>query len=122
MNYFLEAFRKYADFGGRARRAEFWYFLLFYCLIVIGFEILAYAFNLRFSLVVYTIFSLASIIPSIAVAVRRMHDVGKSGWYCLIPGYNLILALTPGQVGPNQYGPDPKGARLDDHDTTLLDQ
>ena len=48
-------------------------------------------------------------LPSIAVGVRRMHDVDKSGWFILIPIYNLILAVTPGVVGPNEYGHDPKG-------------
>lgn len=46
--------------------------------------------------------------PSIAVGVRRMHDVGKSGWFVLIPIYNFILACTDGERGPNQYGQDPK--------------
>jgi uncharacterized membrane protein YhaH (DUF805 family) len=45
---------------------------------------------------------------SIAVAVRRMHDVGKSGWFVLIPIYNLVLAVTEGNKGTNEYGPDPK--------------
>ena len=52
---------------------------------------------------------LAVIIPYIAVGVRRMHDVGKSGWFMLIPIYNLILFCTEGQKGDNEYGPDPKG-------------
>jgi uncharacterized membrane protein YhaH (DUF805 family) len=51
---------------------------------------------------------LAVLIPSIAVGVRRMHDVGKSGWFLLIPIYNLILALSEGEKGDNKYGPDPK--------------
>ena len=50
----------------------------------------------------------AFIIPGIAAACRRMHDVGKSGWFMLIPFYNLFLAVSPGDVGPNKYGPDPK--------------
>lgn len=55
-----------------------------------------------------TIYSLAVIVPSIAVGVRRMHDVGKSGWFILIPIYNLILALTDSNPGENEYGPNPK--------------
>jgi uncharacterized membrane protein YhaH (DUF805 family) len=51
---------------------------------------------------------LAIFIPSIAVGVRRMHDVGKSGWFLLIPIYNLILACTDGVQGDNEYGADPK--------------
>ena len=54
------------------------------------------------------IYSLAILIPSLAVGVRRMHDVGKSGWFLLIPIYSLILAITEGNKGGNQYGSDPK--------------
>ena len=54
------------------------------------------------------IYSLAVLIPSIAVGVRRMHDLGKSGWFLLIPIYNLILACTPGVTGDNEYGNDHK--------------
>ena len=54
------------------------------------------------------IWNFALLIPSLAVAVRRMHDVGKSGWFLLVPIYNLILALTEGTKGENEYGPDPK--------------
>jgi uncharacterized membrane protein YhaH (DUF805 family) len=46
-------------------------------------------------------------LPSIAVAVRRMHDTDRSGWYCLIPIYNIVLACTEGTPGVNEYGPDP---------------
>jgi uncharacterized membrane protein YhaH (DUF805 family) len=53
------------------------------------------------------IYSLVVLLPGIAVGVRRMHDVGKSGWYLLIPIYNLVLACTEGTPGSNQYGADP---------------
>jgi uncharacterized membrane protein YhaH (DUF805 family) len=55
-----------------------------------------------------TIYSFAVLLPSIAVGVRRMHDVGKSGWFLLIPIYNLVLALTDSESGENKYGPNPK--------------
>ncbi len=61
-----------------------------------------------------TVYDLVVIVPGIAVGVRRMHDVGKSGWYILIPIYNLILAFTDGNVGPNEYGPDPKRPEMQD--------
>ena len=63
------------------------------------------------------IYNLAVLIPAIAVGVRRMHYVGKSGWFLLIPIYNLVLAVTEGEKGPNQYGKDPKNPELtiDDH-------
>jgi uncharacterized membrane protein YhaH (DUF805 family) len=55
-----------------------------------------------------SIYTLAVLLPSIAVGVRRMHDVGKSGWFLLIPIYNFILACTDGVQGDNEYGTDPK--------------
>jgi len=58
--------------------------------------------------IISSLFSLAILVPGIAAGVRRMHDVGKSGWYILIPIYNLILAFTEGDQGTNQYGLDPK--------------
>ena len=59
--------------------------------------------------IIYNIYSLGTLLPLIAVAARRMHDVGKSGWYMLIPIYSLILACTEGEAGENMYGPNPKG-------------
>tara|TARA_B110000459_G_scaffold179685_1_gene205868 strand:- start:986 stop:1153 length:168 start_codon:yes stop_codon:yes gene_type:complete len=53
------------------------------------------------------------LIPGIAVAVRRMHDVGKSGWFILIPIYNIILAFTDGDSGDNKYGPNPKESSVE---------
>lgn len=58
--------------------------------------------------IVAILYALASLIPSIAIAVRRMHDVGKDWWYIFIPIYNLILCCTEGERRENQYGPDPK--------------
>jgi hypothetical protein len=59
-------------------------------------------------LIVAMLYGFASLIPSLAVAVRRMHDVGKDWWYIFIPIYNLILCCTEGERRENQYGPDPK--------------
>ncbi len=114
MNYFLTVLKKYAVFSGRARRSEYWYFVLFSTIISFALAYLDVALG---TLYIGMIYSLAILIPSIAVAVRRMHDVGKSGWYCLIPIYNLILACTNGDVGTNKYGPDPKNpeASVADH-------
>ena len=56
------------------------------------------------------IYYLGTFVPVLALGVRRMHDVGKSGWFLIIPIYNLILAVMKGQSGPNEYGPDPKAA------------
>ncbi|UOQ51248.1 DUF805 domain-containing protein [Hymenobacter cellulosivorans] len=108
MHYFINALKNhYADFNGRARRAEYWYFMLFN--IIVSFVLGFVAGMLKMPWLA-SLFSLAVLIPGIAVAVRRMHDVGKSGWYLLIPIYNIILACTEGEKGPNAYGADPKGA------------
>jgi uncharacterized membrane protein YhaH (DUF805 family) len=105
MIWFLAALKKYAVFEGRSRRKEYWYFSLFFFLIAV---LLQFLDAMLSSQTLYFIFILAAIIPSLAVAVRRMHDVNKSGWYIWIPIYNLILYCSPGTVGPNQYGADPK--------------
>jgi uncharacterized membrane protein YhaH (DUF805 family) len=106
MNYFFQALGKYAQFTGRSRRSEYWYFALFSTIISLILTFVGTA--AKFPLL-GNIYSLAVLIPSIAVGVRRMHDVGKSGWFVLIPIYNLILACTDGTSGPNEYGEDPKG-------------
>jgi uncharacterized membrane protein YhaH (DUF805 family) len=108
MEYFLMPLKKFADFNGRARRKEYWMFLLFYYIIYFVLTLLASALG-NAGLILIVIYSLGMLIPMLSCAVRRMHDVGKSGWFILIPIYNLILALTAGEVGPNEYGPDPKG-------------
>ena len=105
MNYYLKVLQNYATFGGRARRSEYWYFALFN--VIISF-VLGFIGGMMGTTVLSNIYSLAVLIPSIAVGVRRMHDVGKSGWFLLIPIYNLILAFTEGTKGENEYGADPK--------------
>jgi uncharacterized membrane protein YhaH (DUF805 family) len=106
MNWYLTVLKNYATFSGRARRKEYWMFALISTLISILLTILATA--IKFELL-SSIYSLAVFLPSIAVGVRRMHDVGKSGWFLLIPIYNLILACKDGEKGENGYGEDPKG-------------
>jgi len=105
MNYYLKVLQNYAKFSGRARRSEYWYFFLFNLIATI---LLGIAGGLMRTTILSNIYSLAVLIPSIAVGVRRMHDLGKSGWFLLIPIYNLILACTPGVTGDNEYGNDPK--------------
>ena len=110
MNWYLTVLKKYAVFSGRARRKEYWMFFLFnliisFILCVIG-EIAGINPEGKGS-ILGNIYYLAVLIPSIAVSVRRMHDVGKSGWFVLIPIYNFILTVTGGDKGDNQYGPDP---------------
>lgn len=108
-DYYFMALKKYAVFDGRATRAEYWYFLLYNLIIgfILGF-IEALSGNYSGESALALIYQLVILIPSVAIAVRRMHDVDKSGWYALIPIYNIILAATDGIKGNNKYGPDPK--------------
>ncbi|GAB5401344.1 MAG: DUF805 domain-containing protein [Aureisphaera sp.] len=120
--------KNYANFEGRARRSEYWYYVLVNILIMIIPIVLMFTgigtydgdsplYYIGLALVV--LFGLASFIPSIAVAVRRLHDTGKSGWWYLIgiiPVVSYIGGIVlfvfyciDGDKGPNQYGPDPKG-------------
>ena len=119
---------RYADFKGRARRKEYWFFQLNYALIYIGgFVALAFiegaltegtGFNGTGEPVVAPIFlglfSIGLLVPQLAVNVRRLHDTGKSGWWLLIslvPFGALVLLVfycQEGESGPNQYGPNPK--------------
>ncbi|MFT4535304.1 MAG: uncharacterized membrane protein YhaH (DUF805 family) [Saprospiraceae bacterium] len=105
IDYVTKCLRLYATFEGRARRSEYWYFYLF--TLIASFVAGFFDGMLGLSIISLAV-TFGLIIPSIAAACRRMHDVGKSGWFMLIPFYNLFLAVTPGDVGPNQYGPDPK--------------
>lgn len=117
-------FENYANFKGRARRSEYWYFALANGIISIilmiiggtiggafgdGFTGIAVGYGL------FIIYTLAILLPSLGVIARRLHDVGKSGWFYLVsfiplvgPFWILILFCTEGNQGPNQYGPDPK--------------
>ena len=120
MNWFLVALKKYATFSGRARRAEYWYFVLFYLLISLGICLLEWVVGLSgddrrgpLSL----LFDLGLFLPSLAVGVRRLHDIGRSGWWLLIGlvpivGWLVLLyfLVTEGDRGPNAYGPDPKAS------------
>ncbi len=105
MNYFFNSFENYGNFNGRARRSEFWYFHLFYFISLVVSGAISVLTGLIFLL---GITWLAFIIPLITVGVRRMHDVGKSGWYIFFPFYSMILALSEGDKGDNYYGSDPK--------------
>ena len=109
------AFTKYATFSGRARRSEYWYFALFN--MVVGL-VLTFIGGMIFRdkpQMLSSIYSLAALIPNLAVSWRRLHDIGRSGgWYFLwlvpIVGWIILLIwmCTDSQPGDNQYGPCPK--------------
>ena len=108
-------FNKYADFNGRSPRAEYWYFALFNVAVVMVLAVLGAIIGKLFMYVYYT-YVLAILVPSIAVSIRRMHDIGRSGWWVLISLvpfigsiWYIVLAALPSQLGPNQYGPNPYG-------------
>ncbi len=104
-NYFIGVLKNFKDFDSRARRKEYWMFVLFNMIVSTVVNIIAR------NLGVYALsnlYSLLILVPAIAVGVRRMHDVGKSGWFLLIPFYNLYLLVIDGEIGDNQYGADPK--------------
>ena len=104
MNFYLKALKNYAKFDGRAHQAEYWYFFLFNFIISTVFSLVGGAVDF---LLLGNIYSLAVMIPSIAVGARRMHDIGKSGWFLIIPFYNLYLLCQKGEAGTNQYGANP---------------
>jgi len=107
IDYYVKVLKNYTAFSGRARRAEYWNFVLINFLAVIVVSIISAI--IKLPALVYA-YELAVLLPSIAVGIRRMHDVNKSGWFLLIPLYNLYLAFTAGDVGANRFGPDPKGS------------
>jgi len=111
MNYYFEVFKKYAVFKGRARRKEYWMFFLFNFIIalVLGLIEGLVGFNSENDeSVLASIYQLVVLVPSLAVGVRRMHDINKSGWNLIIPIYNIVLLCTDGTKGDNNYGSDPK--------------
>jgi len=119
MNWYLAALNKYAEFQGRARRKEYWLFTLFNLLIVTGLSFIDMLFG-WYSLqgevgMLSGVYSLAVLIPSIAVGVRRLHDTDRSGWWmlmCFVPVVGVIVLLIffvlDGTPGSNRFGPDPK--------------
>ncbi|MDR0510164.1 MAG: DUF805 domain-containing protein [Rikenellaceae bacterium] len=123
MNWYLNVLRNYAVFSGRTRRKEFWMFLLFNLIFSIAASIIDNVLGTTFTIFgneadfgpVYILYCIALFIPELAVNVRRLHDVGKSGWWiliCFVPiigsVWLLVLFCTEGNAGDNAYGSDPK--------------
>ena len=123
MNWYLKVLKQYADFSGRARRKEYWMFVLFNFIFVIVAMILDNILGLTFKVAgqsmfygwLYLAYCLAVFIPNLAVCVRRLHDIGKSGWYyflAFIPLIGAIILLVwacfDSQAGENKWGPNPK--------------
>jgi len=119
MKYYLLAFKNYFSFRGRSNRSEYWYFVLFHIVFVLGALMLDFAIifnNGNPVAFVYLFYFLATFIPALAVTVRRLHDTDKSGWWMfvsLIPivgsVWMIVLMASEGTRGDNKYGPDPNG-------------
>lgn len=129
MSYFINAITQhYVDFQGRARRKEYWMYVLFTVVFTFVAAILDNVLGTTFTMDVlgesvdtgygwiYLILALGTFLPALAVSVRRLHDVGKSGWFLLVALiplagiiWLLVLQCTDSQSGANQYGPNPKG-------------
>lgn len=125
MHWYLDVIKKYAVFSGRARRTEYWMFVLINAIIGIILLILDHVLGLApktgsmsFNVGLLSgLYSLAVLLPSLAVQCRRLHDTDRRGWWLLlslIPIIGgivvLIFEVLPGNPGPNRFGPDPKGA------------
>jgi uncharacterized membrane protein YhaH (DUF805 family) len=131
MNWYLQVLKNYAEFSGRARRKEYWMFVLFNLIFIITAGVLDNILGTTFKMDagygtqampygwLYMLYALFVVIPSLAVAIRRLHDVGKSGWMILVALIPLIGAIwlivlycTAGDTGDNKYGPDPKANEM----------
>jgi uncharacterized membrane protein YhaH (DUF805 family) len=120
MSWYLLALKKYAVFSGRSRRKEYWFFVLFSIIISILLGVIDAMIGTQTATgvgILSAIYMLALLIPSIAVSVRRLHDINRTGWWVLIGFIPLIgtivliiFALLPGTPGNNDYGADPKAA------------
>ncbi|MEM5565528.1 DUF805 domain-containing protein [Psychroserpens sp. AS72] len=128
MYWYLQVIRyNYANFSGRARRKEYWMFVLVQ-LIIVGLAI-SYASLVddflgdQFISSIIALYFLATLVPWLALNVRRLHDIGKSGGYIFINFipvigriWYIVLVATEGEFGANNYGPDPKLDYSDDID------
>jgi uncharacterized membrane protein YhaH (DUF805 family) len=112
VDWYLAVLKKYAVFSGRARRKEFWMFVLINFIVAVALGVVDMMLGTVFLGFIY---ALATIIPSLAVGARRLHDIGRTGWWQLIglvPLIGLIVLIvffvTDSNPGDNQYGPNPK--------------
>lgn len=125
MNWYIKCIKNYANFSGRARRKEYWMFLLFNIFIIITLSLISAALgkllNSETPIFIVVLYTLFIIVPHLAVVVRRLHDINKSGVYWFVkfipiagPIWLLILLVEDSWDGNNQYGPNPKGYYNDD--------
>tara|TARA_B100000941_G_scaffold253833_1_gene201703 strand:+ start:583 stop:966 length:384 start_codon:yes stop_codon:yes gene_type:complete len=126
MEWYLKVINSYFDFSGRSRRMEYWMFVLINSIISVFCILLDSMLGTVWSIgygPIYIGYGLAVFIPGLAVAIRRLHDIGKSGWYYLLfiipiigPIWLIILFVTEGEQGENKYGPNPKNDNFENRD------
>lgn len=130
MKWYFGVWKKYATFAGRARRKEYWTFCLLNLLFSFGIALVVGAISIFIyggllgndgdefqvgvvmGILADAAYTLAGLIPSVAVAVRRMHDTGRSGWWLFLPVINFILLFGDSQPSGNGYGANPKLGEL----------
>ena len=104
-HWYVDVLKKYAVFTGRARRKEYWMFILIN--ILIAFIIGVIDGFIGSNGMLSNLYSLALLVPGIAVGVRRLHDTDRSGWWLIVPIANLVFLATEGQKSDNRFGPAP---------------
>lgn len=123
MEYFTMALKKMFDFQSRARRKEYWMFILFALIFLVLIFILSDFLPGIFFKILISVYILSLIIPLLSITVRRLHDIGKSGGYIFVRFIPVIgnfwllsLMIQKGNIGENKYGSDPKNpvTELDD--------
>lgn len=118
MKEFLDVFKKTLDFKSRSRRKEYWMFILFTSIISVVLSIIEIVLGLEIATdigLLSTIFTLIILIPSLSVTVRRLHDIGRTGWWVLLSFIPIlgwivlfIFTLLDSEAGSNKYGSNPK--------------
>ncbi|MFD9727063.1 DUF805 domain-containing protein [Streptomyces sp. NPDC059072] len=115
VHYYTDVLKKYVVFSGRARRQEVWMFIL--CNWLVEAVVLTVDWVIGLNFILYGVYTLAILLPVVGLAVRRLHDLGKSGWWYLINFvpiigwiWMIVLMATEGDRGTNAYGPSPKAA------------
>lgn len=139
MKWYIKVLKEFGNFRGRARRSEYWFFVLFNLIFAIAAGVLDNVLGTTFKMPseygeiplpygwLYLLYALVVLIPGLAVAVRRLHDVGKSGWFLLVAFipligaiWLLVLMFTEGKPGTNKWGPNPKEVPLIEGDQLTI--
>jgi len=116
MYWYLKVLKNYAVFKGRARRKEYWMFflvnllILFFVTFGMGILGILLGFGKDLGLIANKVYVVALLIPAFAVAVRRLHDTGRSGWWSIVPIVSYIFLVLDSQSDDNEYGPNPKAS------------